>query len=88
MEEKKELNQQVTTTIKNNDISEDGLEKKICYITQSFPQNFFINKLKNLARKNPENANVICDYIIVEQTEFNMFDIDSNRFETRTRLVV
>ena len=41
------------------------MEKKIDYITQSFPQNFLKNKLKNLARENPNNANVICDYIIV-----------------------
>ena len=30
---------------------------KIGSITLSFSQNFTINKLKNLARKNPDNAN-------------------------------
>ena len=65
------MNQSVTTI--QDDISEE-LEKKIDYITQSFSQNFLKNKLKNLARKNPNNANVICDYIIVEQTEFNIKD--------------
>jgi integrase len=65
------LNQLVTAT--QDDISE-GLEKKISYVTQSFSQNFLKNKLKNLARKNPDNANVICEYIIVEQTEFNIKD--------------
>lgn len=63
-----------TTTTKKDHINEEELEKKIDYITQSFPQNFLKNKLKNLARKNPDNANVICDYIIVEQTEFNIKD--------------
>ena len=43
----------------------EELETKIGYITQSFSQNFIINKLKNLARNNPDNANTICDYIIV-----------------------
>ena len=62
-----------TKTTKKDHIN-DELEKKIDYITESFPQNFLKNKLKNLARKNPDNANVICDYIIVEQTEFNIKD--------------
>jgi len=55
-----------------NVISENELEMKICYITQSFSQGFFKNQLKNLARKNSDNANIICNYIIVEQTEFNI----------------
>jgi len=54
LEEKEELIHSVITT--NNDISED-LEKKICYITQFFPK-IPINKLKNLARKNP-NMSII-----------------------------
>jgi hypothetical protein len=46
---------QFTTTTKDNDINEE-LENKIGYITQSFSQHFIINKLKNLERKNPDNA--------------------------------
>ena len=69
------MNKSTTTTTSSIDeISENKLEKKISYITQSISQNFLKNKLKNLARKNPGNANVICDYIIVEQTEFNIKD--------------
>ena len=68
---------QVTTTIKDHDVNEE-LEKKISYITQSLHQNFIVNKLKKLARKNPDNANTICDYIIVEQTEFNIKDSTKN----------
>jgi hypothetical protein len=75
LEEKEQLNKSTTTiTSSRDEISENKLEKKISYITQSFSQNFLKNKLKNLARKNPGNANVICDYIIVEQTEFNIKD--------------
>ncbi|HLN34213.1 MAG TPA: hypothetical protein VK250_02920 [Nitrososphaeraceae archaeon] len=49
------------------------LEKRIDSITKSCKP--FINKmLKNLTDKNPENANNICDYIIAEQTEFNIKD--------------
>jgi hypothetical protein len=28
--------------------------------------------LKDLLKKNPENTNIICDYIIAEQIEFNI----------------
>ena len=50
-----------TTKTKDHDISEE-LEKKIGSITLSFSQNFIINKLKNLARKNPDNANTTITY--------------------------
>ena len=63
-------NIQYTATMTEEEIS-DELEKKIGCITVLFPI-FFQNKLKNLERKNPEHANTICDYIIVEQTEFNI----------------
>ena len=71
LEEKRQLKHSTTT---KNKINEDELEKKICYITQSFSQNYFKNLLKKLARKNSENANTICEYIIAEQIEFNIKD--------------
>ena len=71
---KEQLNKSTTTATTKKDNINEELEKKIDYITQSFPQNFLKNKLKNLARKNPDNATIICDYIIVEQTEFNIKD--------------
>jgi integrase len=74
LEEKEQLSRSTTTTTKQGHFNHDELAKKIDYITQSFSQNFLKNKLKNLAGKNPDNANVICDYIIVEQTEFNIKD--------------
>jgi hypothetical protein len=53
------------------------MEKKIDSITKSCKP--FINKiLKDLSIKHFENANVICDYIIVEQTEFNIKDSTKN----------
>ncbi|MGD1836408.1 MAG: tyrosine-type recombinase/integrase [Nitrososphaeraceae archaeon] len=48
-------------------------KKKIDVITKSC-RPFFNKILKDLASKNTENANIICDYIIVEQTEFNIKD--------------
>jgi hypothetical protein len=71
LEEKRQLKHSTTT---KNKINEDELEKKICYITQSFSQNYFKNLLKKLARKNSENTNTICEYIIAEQIEFNIKD--------------
>ncbi|HSF00559.1 MAG TPA: hypothetical protein VLA48_06650 [Nitrososphaeraceae archaeon] len=68
------MNKSTTTVTTKKDNINEELEKKIDYITQSFPQNFLKNKLKNLARKNSDNATIICDYIIVEQTEFNIKD--------------
>jgi hypothetical protein len=66
LEEKEQVNLTKTTTAtttktKDHDISEE-LEKKIGSITLSFSQNFIINKLKNLARKNPDNANTTITY--------------------------
>ena len=49
MEEKEQLNHSTATTTKN-EIREDELEKKICYITQSF-SHYFKNQLQKLARK-------------------------------------
>ena len=49
------------------------LDKKIESITKSCKP--FIRKLlKDLSNNNPENANVICDYILAEQIEFNIKD--------------
>ena len=49
------------------------LEKKIESITRSCKP--FIGKMLNdLSNKNPENADIICDYIIAEQIEFNIKD--------------
>ena len=49
------------------------LGKKIESITKSCKP-FIRTMLKDLSSKNPENANIICNYIIAEQIEFNIKD--------------
>jgi hypothetical protein len=63
----------LVTTITKTTTTLEGEEEKIDSVTKSCKP--FINKmLKNLANKNAENANTICNYIIAEQTEFNIKD--------------
>jgi integrase len=50
----------------------EELDNKIDSITQFASKAYFNKALKRLARKYPENAKVICDYIIAEQTEINI----------------
>lgn len=50
----------------------EELDNKIDKITQFASKAYFNKTLKQLARKHPENACVICDYIIAEQTEINI----------------
>ena len=50
----------------------DELEKDIDLITKSLSRPYFNSALKKLARENPKNAQLICDYILTEQTEFNI----------------
>ena len=60
-------NSLITTT--NN----DQIELKIDSITKSCKL-FIKNLLNDLLNKNRQNANIICDYIIAEQVEFNIKD--------------
>jgi len=48
------------------------LEKKIDSITQYNSKPYFRAALKKLAIVNPENANVICDYLLAEQIDMNI----------------
>ena len=48
------------------------LEKDIDLITKSLSRPYFNSALKKLSRENPNNARLICDYILTEQTEFNI----------------
>lgn len=52
--------------------SMNELGKKIDSITQFCSKPYFNKALKNLAKENLENAIIICDYIIAEQTEINI----------------
>jgi len=55
--------------VSNND---KELENDIDLITKSLSRPYFNSALKKLARENPNNARLICDYILTEQTEFNI----------------
>ena len=57
---------------------------KIDSITQTCTKTYFNSILKNLAKVNPENANIICDYIIAEETEIN---IKNSTKESRIKVI-
>ncbi|MGN6560300.1 MAG: hypothetical protein ACTHJ2_07220 [Candidatus Nitrosocosmicus sp.] len=48
------------------------LANDIDLITKSLSRPYFNSALKKLAKDNPNNAQLICDYILTEQTEFNI----------------
>ena len=48
------------------------LEIKIDSITNGLSRPYFNKILKELTKKNLENATIICDYIIAEQIEINI----------------
>jgi hypothetical protein len=48
------------------------LEKKLDSITEDNSKPYFRSALKRLAIVNPENANIICDYILAEQINMNI----------------
>ena len=62
-----------------------NLEKKIDIITKSLSRGYYKNFLIKLAERNLENANIICDYIIAEQTEIN---IKNSTKESRINILV
>ncbi len=50
----------------------DLLYRKINFITKTCSKLYFNKILKKLVEKNSENANIICGYIIAEETELNI----------------
>jgi hypothetical protein len=50
------------------------LDRNIDPITKSLSRPYFRTALKRLAIINPQNARLICDYILDEQTEINLKD--------------
>jgi len=56
-------------TVNNYDME---IEKDIDLITKSLSRPYFNSALKKLARENPNNARIICEYILTEHTEFNI----------------
>ncbi|HJT84864.1 MAG TPA: hypothetical protein VJ697_10310 [Nitrososphaeraceae archaeon] len=55
------------------------IEKKIDIFTKQLFRAYYKNTLIKLADKNIENANIICDYIIAEQTEINIKKFDQRK---------
>jgi hypothetical protein len=62
---------QPTEFSRNNNL-ESILQKKIDYITQYNSKAYFRKALERVANVIPENATIICDYIIEEQTQMNL----------------
>ena len=66
-------------------ITKEDLENKIDYTTKSLSRLYFKNILTKLSHNNLENADIICDYIIAEQTEIN---IKISTAESRIKVLV
>jgi hypothetical protein len=58
---------------------------KIHLITKSLSRNYYGNILQKLVKSNCDNADIICDYIIAEQTEPNIKDSTK---ESRIKVLV
>jgi len=52
--------------------SDLDLDRNIKLITKSLSRPYFNTALKRLTKINPINTKLVCDYILVEQTEFNI----------------
>jgi integrase len=65
---------QITKVVISDSSKYLELERKINSITNGLSKPYFNKILKELLKKNLENANIICDYIIAEQTEINIKD--------------
>jgi hypothetical protein len=63
----------------------DLLYRKINFITKTCSKLYFNKILKKLAEKNSENVNIICEYIIAEETELN---IKNSTKESRIKVLV
>lgn len=57
---------------KKTNLTHEPLEHTIDVITNSLSRPYFNKILKELAKNNRENATTICNYILAEQTEFNI----------------
>jgi integrase len=74
-----------TSQTESNQKNGYSLEKKIDLITNSLSRAYYKNILIKLAERNTENANILCDYIIAEQTEIN---IKNSTKESRIKVLV
>jgi integrase len=62
-----------------------GINSKIYLITKSLSRKYYGNILQKLAKRNCDNADIICNYIIAEQTEINIKDSTK---ESRIKVLV
>ena len=82
---KKEMTLQTSQTESNQTNGYCSLEKKIDIIPKSLSRSYYKNIVIKLAERNVENANIICDYIVAEQTEIN---IKNSTKENRIKVLV
>ena len=78
----------ITTLQKIHTVSDSNileLERKIDSITNGLSRPYFNKILKELVKKNLENAIIICDYIIAEQIEIN---IKNSTKESKIKILV
>ena len=68
-----------------NEKETDLVYRKINFITKTCSKLYFNKILKKLAEKNSENVNIICEYIIAEETELN---IKNSTKESRIKVLV
>jgi predicted DNA-binding ribbon-helix-helix protein len=65
--------QQISNSEEEEKVKETDLSyRQINFITKTCSKLYFNKILKKLAEKNSENVNIICKYIIAEETELNI----------------
>ncbi len=82
---KQDSNNQLQGSNKRIKTEYELLIRKIDSITQTCTKAYFNSILKELAKDNIENANIICDYVIAEETEIN---IKNSTKECRIKVLV
>ena len=68
-----------------DDSNSKEIDAKIHLITNSLSRNYYGSILRKLAKRNCDNADIICNYIIAEQTELN---IKNSTKESRIKVLV
>jgi len=69
-------------TLYSSSTNTEELERKIDSITAGLSRPYFNKILKELVKKNLENATIICDYIIAEQIEIKIQSSTKERYQS------
>jgi|GEM_PF-1730251 hypothetical protein len=77
--------QQISNQEEEKEKETNLLYRKINFITKDCSKLYFNKILKKLVEKNSDNANIICEYIIAEETELN---IKNSTKESRIKVLV